>query len=81
MEGNTLSQNQFSQIHDLLSDNTVADEWDRVVIAYEALWTMEDKVAATPDQAQHTHAQLRGWLREHVSEDVANKVRIVHAGE
>ena len=65
----------------MLADNTAAGEWDHVVIAYEALWTMKDKVAATPDQAQHIHAQLRGWLREHVSEEIANKVRIVHAGE
>ena len=64
----------------LLADNTSPDQWSRVVIAYEALWTMQDKMAASPGQAQHIHAQLRGWLGEHVGEEVADNVCIVHAG-
>jgi len=54
--------------------------WDNVVIAYEPVWAIGTGKTATPQQAQDVHAQLRKWLKENVSEAVANSVRIIYGG-
>jgi triosephosphate isomerase len=35
---------------------------------------------ATPEQAQDTHAALRKWLKENVSQQVADQTRILYGG-
>ena len=54
--------------------------WDDVVIAYEPVWAIGTGLTATPEQAQETHANIRAWLKENVSDDVANAVRIQYGG-
>jgi triosephosphate isomerase len=54
--------------------------WDKVVIAYEPVWAIGTGKTATPQQAQDVHAQLRKWLKEKVSEGVANSTRIIYGG-
>jgi triosephosphate isomerase len=54
--------------------------WDKVVIAYEPVWAIGTGKTASPQQAQEVHAQLRKWLKEKVSEAVANSVRIIYGG-
>jgi len=54
--------------------------WDKVVLAYEPVWAIGTGKTATPQQAQDVHAQLRNWLKEKVSESVANSVRIIYGG-
>lgn len=36
---------------------------------------------ATPDQAQEVHCDLRTWLSENVSVDVAQTTRIIYGGK
>ncbi|KAA6370158.1 MAG: Triose phosphate isomerase [Streblomastix strix] len=67
----------FAQIKHI-ADNVV--DWNRLVIAYEPVWAIGTGVVATPDQAQEAHAALRGWIREHVSAEVAEKIRIAYGG-
>jgi len=54
--------------------------WDKVVLAYEPVWAIGTGKTASPEQAQEVHAQLRKWLKEKVSEAVANSVRIIYGG-
>jgi len=54
--------------------------WDKVVVAYEPVWAIGTGKTATPQQAQDVHAQLRKWLKEKVSETVANSTRIIYGG-
>jgi len=54
--------------------------WDKVVVAYEPVWAIGTGKTATPQQAQDVHAQLRKWLKEKISESVANSVRIIYGG-
>jgi len=54
--------------------------WDPVVIAYEPVWAIGTGKVATPQQAQEVHAEIRKWLRENVSLDVANSTRILYGG-
>merc|ERR1712130_546880 len=54
--------------------------WDDVVIAYEPVWAIGTGKTASPEQAQETHEQIRNWLKENVSESVAQGVRIMYGG-
>lgn len=50
------------------------------MIAYEPVWAIGTGKTATPQQAQEVHAQLRKWLSENVSSEVANTTRILYGG-
>merc|ERR1712051_169265 len=54
--------------------------WDLMVIAYEPVWAIGTGKVATPDQAQETQAAIRAYLKEAVSAEVAEKVRIQYGG-
>ena len=54
--------------------------WDDAVIAYEPIWAIGTGKTATPAQAEEVHAILRKWLRDNVSGEVADKVRIIYGG-
>mmetsp|Transcript_485 Transcript_485/g.960 ORF Transcript_485/g.960 Transcript_485/m.960 type:complete len:514 (-) Transcript_485:235-1776(-) len=59
--------------------NQVQD-WSRFVIAYEPIWAIGTGDVATPEQAQEVHAAIRNWIKDNVSADVANSVRIIYGG-
>ncbi|KAG8183512.1 hypothetical protein JTE90_003862 [Oedothorax gibbosus] len=65
---------QTKAIADKVSD------WSKVVIAYEPVWAIGTGKTATPEQAQEMHEQLRKWLKDNVSEDVAKSTRIIYGG-
>jgi len=54
--------------------------WDLIVIAYEPVWAIGTGKVATPDQAEETQAAIRAYLKEAVSAEVADKVRIQYGG-
>ena len=58
---------------------SVAD-WSKVVVAYEPVWAIGTGKVASPEQAQDTQAYVRSWLKDNVSEDVANATRIIYGG-
>jgi len=53
---------------------------ENIVIAYEPVWSIGTGVTATPEQAQATHALIRGWLKDNVSPEFADAVRIQYGG-
>ncbi|KAJ2958103.1 hypothetical protein NQZ79_g6292 [Umbelopsis isabellina] len=55
-------------------------DWSKVVVAYEPVWAIGTGKVATPEQAQDTHAALRKWLKENVSDQVADQTRILYGG-
>jgi triosephosphate isomerase len=55
-------------------------DWDKVAIAYEPVWAIGTGLTATPEMAQETHAQIREWISENVSPDIAKAVRIQYGG-
>jgi len=52
----------------------------KVVIAYEPVWAIGTGVTATAEQAQETHAAIRKWIAENVSEECAAGIRIQYGG-
>jgi len=53
---------------------------ERVVIAYEPVWSIGTGVTASPAQAQETHAALRKWIAENKSTECAEAIRIQYGG-
>ena len=51
-----------------------------VDIAYEPVWAIGTGLTATPEMAQETHADIRKWIKENVSEEVAESIRIQYGG-
>lgn len=56
------------------------EDWDSVAIAYEPVWAIGTGLTATPEMAQETHADIRKWISENVSEEVAMAIRIQYGG-
>ena len=56
------------------------EEWANVAIAYEPVWAIGTGLTATPEMAQETHADIRKWVSEKVSADVAKAIRIQYGG-
>ncbi|UYV81922.1 TPI1 [Cordylochernes scorpioides] len=55
-------------------------DWNKVVLAYEPVWAIGTGKTASPEQAQEVHQQLRTWLKDNVSVEVAESVRIMYGG-
>ena len=56
------------------------EDWSKIVIAYEPVWAIGTGVTASPEQAQEAHDNLRAWLRSNVSQEAADKTRILYGG-
>jgi triosephosphate isomerase len=76
-EAGQTTQVVYSQLRAIAESVT---DWSRVVLAYEPVWAIGTGKVATPQQAQEVHAQIRAWLAEHVSSDVARTTRIIYGG-
>lgn len=56
------------------------EDWANVAIAYEPVWAIGTGLTATPEMAQETHADIRKWMTENVSPEVAKAIRIQYGG-
>ena len=57
-----------------------AEDFSRIVIAYEPVWAIGTGVTATADQAQEMHHYIRGVLAGKYGEAVANGTSILYGG-
>jgi triosephosphate isomerase len=57
-----------------------ADQFARIVIAYEPVWAIGTGRTATPDMAADAHRFLRGQIGKHYGEELANACRILYGG-
>jgi len=64
-----------SQLEPLAKALDAAD-WANVAIAYEPVWAIGTGLTATPEMAQDTHADIRKWIKDNVSEEIATATRI-----
>ncbi|KHN99617.1 triosephosphate isomerase [Metarhizium album ARSEF 1941] len=56
------------------------NDWSKIVIAYEPIWAIGTGKVATTEQAQEVHKAIRDWLKNHVSDKVADDTRILYGG-
>mmetsp|Transcript_21647 Transcript_21647/g.19711 ORF Transcript_21647/g.19711 Transcript_21647/m.19711 type:complete len:267 (-) Transcript_21647:101-901(-) len=85
--GEQLSERENGTTFEVLSTQLSAiaaqltpSQWKDVVIAYEPVWAIGTGKVATPEQAEETHLQIRGWIQANVSPEVANEIRIIYGG-
>ena len=85
--GELLEQRQAEQTLEVVGrqvkiglEGVPGDAMADVTIAYEPVWAIGTGVTATPDQAQHVHAMVRGMLGEKYDSAVAEATRIQYGG-
>ena len=57
-----------------------ADEMRGGVIAYEPIWAIGTGKTASSEQAEEMHANIRKWIADRYSSDVADSVSILYGG-
>ena len=57
-----------------------ADEFKKIVIAYEPIWAIGTGVTASTSQAQEIHASIRNLLAEKYGKEVAESTSILYGG-
>lgn len=67
------------QISESLFDLS-AEDFSKIVLAYEPVWAIGTGKTATADQAQEMHAFIRKTLVEKFGEEVANNTSILYGG-
>ncbi len=69
----------YEQIKKGLADVAAAD-MAKVVIAYEPVWAIGTGKTASKEQAQETHAFIRGVLEQIYEKNIAEQTRILYGG-
>lgn len=75
--GVSIFQVNFRQLQAVINKKP---DWSKIVIAYEPVWAIGTGKTATPEQAQEVHGWIRQFLKDKVSADVAQKMRILYGG-
>jgi triosephosphate isomerase len=57
-----------------------AEEFSKVVIAYEPIWAIGTGLTASSDQAQEMHAFLRAHIAKKYGQSVADSISILYGG-
>lgn len=57
-----------------------AEDFGKVVIAYEPIWAIGTGLTATSEQAQEMHAELRTHIASHYGAQVADDTTILYGG-
>jgi triosephosphate isomerase len=85
--GETLDQREAGNTMSVLTGQLGAglaglapDQVVSTTIAYEPVWAIGTGKTASPEQAQDTHAAIRGWLAEQYPSFVAAQTRIQYGG-
>ena len=61
-------------------DGITAEQFSRIVIAYEPVWAIGTGRTATPEIAQHAHRFLRDQIRSRFGDTVSQACRILYGG-
>jgi len=60
--------------------NLPAEEFSKIVIAYEPVWAIGTGLTATPEQAQEIHAYIRGLIAGKYGKEIADNTTILYGG-
>ena len=58
----------------------MAEEFAKVVIAYEPVWAIGTGLTATPEQAQEMHSHIRGLVAAKYGREIADGCSILYGG-
>ena len=68
-----------AQVEDSLF-NLSAEDFDKIVLAYEPVWAIGTGKTATADQAEEIHAFIRNLIAEKYGNEVAENTSILYGG-
>jgi triosephosphate isomerase len=57
-----------------------AEDFSKIVLAYEPVWAIGTGLTATPEQAQDIHAYIRSLIVEKYGQEVAENCSILYGG-
>lgn len=85
--GETLEEREAGKMEKVLEDHVLnslkgftAEDFKKIVIAYEPVWAIGTGKTATPEQAEEAHAYIRALLVKLAGKEVADSVRIQYGG-
>ncbi|ASB50833.1 triose-phosphate isomerase [Alkalitalea saponilacus] len=78
-EANTHFDVVKSQIKEALF-HLSADDFGKIVLAYEPVWAIGTGKTASSDQAQEMHAFIRGLITDKYGKEVADNISILYGG-
>lgn len=85
--GETLAQREADKTLEVnrqqVSEGTFhlsAEDFSKLILAYEPVWAIGTGKTATPEQAQEVHAFIRSLIAEQYSQDVADNTSILYGG-
>lgn len=77
------SNNTFTVLqHQIESEvfHLTADNFAKIIVAYEPVWAIGTGKTATPEQAQEVHAFVRNLIQQKYGETIANNCTILYGG-
>ena len=77
------SDNHFNVVESQIKNalfHLGADQWSKIVLAYEPVWAIGTGETASADQAQEMHAFIRKIVAEQYNAEVAENVSILYGG-
>lgn len=57
-----------------------AEEFGKIILAYEPVWAIGTGKTATPEQAEDMHAHIRNLIAERYGKEVADNTPILYGG-
>lgn len=85
--GETKDEREGGQVFDVIKTqlekgvvHLSAEEFGRVVIAYEPVWAIGTGLTASPEQAQEVHAFIRKTIADHYGQTNAEETTLLYGG-
>lgn len=85
--GETLAEREADRTQQVLQHQVTggfagltAQEFSRIIVAYEPVWAIGTGRTATPEIAAESHRCLRSLIRKQFGEEIADQVRILYGG-
>lgn len=75
-EAQKIVEDQLSECLGTLS----LSELQNLIIAYEPIWAIGTRIAATPIEANVVHTYIRSYLSKKYSQNFADQIRIIYGG-
>ncbi|KAK3103994.1 hypothetical protein FSP39_023503 [Pinctada imbricata] len=63
-----------------ITENVDKNQWNKIVIAYEAFWTVGTGQSLPVKEAQRILKSIRSIIAERVSQHIAEQARLIYAG-
>lgn len=84
--GETLEEREANKQNEVVAEQLAsvfslsAEDFGKIILAYEPVWAIGTGKTATPEQAQEIHAYIRSLVAEKYGQEVADNTSILYGG-